>query len=337
MVFDQQNFSNDHKTRSLLCKRLDNGNLIILLDLCHVIFDVNLKLKDRYDFSLLHASSCILRDCFMGTIFPFELIKWLVGKLLELECITHAVLLNDGDSWVVGDQTTSCDTSYKALLTIVSINAKNISKRVQSIYKRTKKTSIAIVRNKNLSVEDCFSLVDNIAISDFHNDINSDLVNLLNKKGSSIMPTSGFFNKITYMFMSYVMESLTDIEFFTKDRNHEIKMTDGCPCCLSNVQDAFHMCSVIQASNEKCIVVVSTSFEKEFDVESFEERFISGSNIRILPDNSKFLFYSLLQTTPTAGGKDIDKLRKDALVKLSNMLDDCRKKRDEFRPTSESV
>ena len=87
-----------------------------------------------------------------------------------------------------------------------------------------------------MSVEDCFSLVDNIAISDFHNnDINSDLVNLLNEKGSSIMP-SGFFNKIMYMFMSYVMESLTqDIEFFTNNRNHEIKMTDGCPCCLSNV------------------------------------------------------------------------------------------------------
>ena len=99
------------------------------------------------------------------------------------------------------------------------------------------------------------------------------------------------------------------------------------------------MCSAIQASNEKCIVVVSTSFEKEFDVESFEERFISGSNITILPDNSKFFFYSsLLRTTPTAGsGKDIDKLRKDALVKLSNMLDDCRKKRDEFRPASETV
>ena len=133
----------------------------------------------------------------MGTIFPFELTKWLAGKLSELECITHAVLSNDRDSWVVGDQT-SCDTSYKALLTIVSINAKNISKRVQSIYKRTK-TPITIVKNKNLSVEDCFSLVDNIAISDFHNDINSDLVNLLNEKGSSIMPTSGFFNKTDFL------------------------------------------------------------------------------------------------------------------------------------------
>ena len=228
-------------------------------------FDVYLKLKDRYDFSLLHVSLCILRDCF--------------------------------------------------------INAKNISKRAQSIYKRTKKTPITIVRKKNLSVEDCFSLVDNIAISDFHNNngINSDLVNLLDEKGSSIiMPSGGFFNKITYMFMSYVMESLTTddnnyIELFTNnDRNHhEIKMTDGYPCCLSNVRDAVHMCSAIQASNEKCIVVVSTSFEKEFDVESFEERFISGSNITILPDNSKFFFYSsLLRTTPTTGGgKDKDKLR----------------------------
>ena len=60
MVFDQQNFSNDRRTCLLLCKRLDNGNLIVLLDLYYATFDVNLKLKDRYDFSLLHASSCIL-------------------------------------------------------------------------------------------------------------------------------------------------------------------------------------------------------------------------------------------------------------------------------------
>ena len=60
MVFDQQNFSNDRRTRSLLYKRLDNSNLIILLHLYYVTFDVNLKLKDRHDFSLLHASSCIL-------------------------------------------------------------------------------------------------------------------------------------------------------------------------------------------------------------------------------------------------------------------------------------
>ena len=60
MVFDQQNFSNDHRTCSLLCKRLDNSNLIVLLDLYYATFDVNLKLKDRYDFSLLHTSLCIL-------------------------------------------------------------------------------------------------------------------------------------------------------------------------------------------------------------------------------------------------------------------------------------
>ena len=140
--------------------------------------------------------------------------------------------------------------------------------------------------------------LSNIAISDFHNDINSDLVNLLNEKGSSLMPTSGFFNKIMYMLMSYIMESLTDnnIEFFTTNRNHEIKMTDGCPCCLSNVRDALHMCSAIQASDEKCIVVVSTSFEKEFDVKSFEERFISGSNITIYQTtpNSYFILCELL-------------------------------------------
>ena len=70
MVFDQLQHSGDsdgRRTRTLLCKKLDDGNLSVLLDLYYSIFNTaDFSLQSRYDFSLLHTSSCIVRGCFSG-------------------------------------------------------------------------------------------------------------------------------------------------------------------------------------------------------------------------------------------------------------------------------
>ena len=69
MVFDQLHHgdSGGRRMRTLLCKKLDDGNLSVLLDLYYSIFNTaEFSLQSRYDFSLLHTSSCILRGCFSG-------------------------------------------------------------------------------------------------------------------------------------------------------------------------------------------------------------------------------------------------------------------------------
>ena len=69
MVFDQLHGGDSGRcrTRTLLCKRLDDGNLSVLLDLYYSIFNTSeFSLQSRYGFSLLHTSSCILRGCFSG-------------------------------------------------------------------------------------------------------------------------------------------------------------------------------------------------------------------------------------------------------------------------------
>ena len=71
MVFDQlhggDSSGGGHRTRTLLCKKLDDGNFSVLLDLYYSIFNTAaFSLQSRYDFSLLHTSSCILRGCFSG-------------------------------------------------------------------------------------------------------------------------------------------------------------------------------------------------------------------------------------------------------------------------------
>ena len=71
MVFDQLHSGDSSggrcRTRTLLCKKLDDSNLSVLLNLYYSIFNTaEFSLQSRYDFSLLHTSSCILSGCFSG-------------------------------------------------------------------------------------------------------------------------------------------------------------------------------------------------------------------------------------------------------------------------------
>ena len=68
MVFDQlHGDSGGCRMHTLLCKKLDDdGNLNVLFDLYYSIFNTEFSLQSRYDFSLLHTSSCILIGCFSG-------------------------------------------------------------------------------------------------------------------------------------------------------------------------------------------------------------------------------------------------------------------------------
>ena len=96
MVFDQHGGdSGGCRMHTLLCKRLDDGNLNVLLDLYYSIFNTSeFSLQSRYDFSLLHTSSCILRGCFSGQLCPFEVVSWLSVELSKLECASLTTLLD---------------------------------------------------------------------------------------------------------------------------------------------------------------------------------------------------------------------------------------------------
>ena len=83
MVFDQLQHGGDsgggRRTRTLLCKKLDDGNSSVLLDLYYSIFNTEkFSLQSRYDFLLLHTSLCIHRGCFSGRLFLFEVVSWAI-------------------------------------------------------------------------------------------------------------------------------------------------------------------------------------------------------------------------------------------------------------------
>ena len=76
LLFDQVD-SGKSRIRAFLCRRIDERNLCIMLELYYASFDEKLSAKDRYEWSLLwsllYTSSCLLRNCFRGSTFPFSL------------------------------------------------------------------------------------------------------------------------------------------------------------------------------------------------------------------------------------------------------------------------
>ena len=79
------------RIRTFLCTR-DRGSLRILLDVYGSIFDPSTTIEERYNLSLLHAATCLLRDCFDGTIFPTKLVEWLSSGIEEFKHVSCATL-----------------------------------------------------------------------------------------------------------------------------------------------------------------------------------------------------------------------------------------------------
>ena len=71
-----------------------------MLHLYYTSFDEKLSAKDRYEWYLLHTFSCLLRNCFRGSTFPFSLSLWLTGKFVSTEYIVEGVLALPDDMWV---------------------------------------------------------------------------------------------------------------------------------------------------------------------------------------------------------------------------------------------
>ena len=209
---------------------------------------------------------------------------------------------------------------------------------------------ITIVENKNLSVEDCFSIMDHVVEKDKFSDggVNENFYEVLSKSGltATIDPTTNqSLFKIKFLQLANTMGVLDEdgSNMLTKDNNHLIQMVDSCPQCMSSntlnttVQ---HMCREIGHLSGATTIIASGSFEREFDMESFHERVVLCTDLTLPIGNDKYFFYSLTtkpQNMESVGGKSMNTLCTESLTALFNMLDDCKHKKDDFRPASENV
>ena len=161
------------------------------------------------------------------------MVSWLSIELSKLECVSLTTLLDPRDSWVIDDDKQPMLTpTCNILLTLITVDSKSISKRVRSKHKRTR----TIVKNKNLSVEDCFSIVDHVVEKDKFSDgsVNENFYEVLSKSGltATIDPTTNqSLFKIKFLQLADTMGVLDEdgSNMLTKDDNHLIQMVDSCP------------------------------------------------------------------------------------------------------------
>ena len=91
------------------------------------------------------------------------MVSWLSVQLSKLECASLTTLLDPRDSWVIDEEQPLLTPTHNILLTLITVDSKSISKGVRSKHKRTR------IIVKNLSVEDCFSIMDHVVEKDsFH-------------------------------------------------------------------------------------------------------------------------------------------------------------------------
>ena len=172
---------------------------------------------------------------------------------------------------------------------------------------------------------------------------------MLSKIGLTATTTNQSLFKIKFLQLADTMGVLdedgsSNMLTAKDDDKHLIQMVDSCPQCLSSNNTlnttVQHMCREIAHSSGATTVIANGSFEREFDMESFHEQVVSCTDLTLPIGNDKYFFYSLTtkpQNMESVCGKSMNTLRTESLMALSNMLDDCKRKRDDFRPTSENI
>ena len=143
------------------------------------------------------------------------------------------------------------------------VDSKSILKRVHSKHKRRR----TIV--KNLSVEDCFSIVDHVVEKDkFSDGVNENFYKVLSKSGATTTINQSLF-KIKFLQLADtmgVLDGSSNVLTAKDDDKHLIQMVDSCPQCLSSNNTlnttVQHMCREIAHSSGATTVIASGSFEK---------------------------------------------------------------------------
>ena len=180
---------------------------------------------------------------------------------------------------------------------------------------------------------------------DKFSDVDENFYKVLSKSGLTATTNQSLF-KINFPQLADTMGVLDEdvhVVLTKDDDNHSIQMVDSCPQChlLSSSNNTLnttvqHMCREIAHLSAATTIIASGSFEREFDMESFHKRVVSCTDLTLPIGNDKCFFY-LTQQNMESGGKSMNTLCTESLMALSNMLDDCRCKRDDFRPASENV
>ena len=115
----------------------------------------------------------------------------------------------------------------------------------------------------------------------FSDGVNENFYEVLPKSGLTATTTNQSLFKIKFLQLADTMgvldeDSGSNMLMAKNDDNHLIQMVDSCPQCHLSSSNTLnttvqHMCREITHSSGATTIIASSSFEREFDMESFHE------------------------------------------------------------------
>ena len=137
--------------------------------------------------------------------------------------------------------------------------------------------------------------------------------------------------------MANLINTLTcvvDMEFHPNDDAYPLdNMTNTCSKCWGDVESSIHCCGMVCTDEEGVDIIASLSFEKEFNLATCTEDYVSVRNLSMSTTERKLFFYAVTTATTAAaavGGKDIKTLKNNALKDLTDTIESFMDKKDAF-------
>ena len=348
LLFDQSCDDQKH-THAFLCKCV-NGNLLMVQDLYYASLDEKWTPVIRYEHSLIYMASCVMRNCFRGSTFPYKVALWLATNLASIECITlgtlplHStwLLSEDESHWttlVINDTVFKHKIHFDNLLMCISINRSSVASHVSVAQKRPR-DRLCIINQDNF--KECFTFLDCTTSSQGNHSVFE--LNWCYDEFSSLLhdvTTTTMCDNIMQSFKStsphQVMKGMShEFKFINQPPKHEI-MSKSCLCCKATIKDAVQKYGEVMMPPTYHVFASVTS-EKRFDFNSCDDKCISMVNLTMTDTDSQLFFYSVAKEPDAqCGGKDMNTLRTSALHELTSMMDSFKEKWDAHRPSSETV
>ena len=99
--------------------------------------------------------------------------------------------------------------------------------------------------------------------------------------------------KIKLLSLYDAMECMptADVKFINQPQ--PIIMNKACSCCKSDVNRAVQVCGRVNTSDETYDIIATLSFEKEFNLATCNEEYVSTTNLSMLDTESKLLLYKV--------------------------------------------
>ena len=331
-----------------MCKRVSKDNLCITLDLYYSLFDENISAREKYELSLFHTASVLLRQYYRGSLFPFELVVWIAKKISSIECVVQAGLSSTNDTWVLNEDHTPIHQAvfkhgvrYDTIVVCVSINREMVCSRICRAGKRPRSSLLRMVDDD--SIMQCFNFVDEIQSS--LGNCEPVLSSVNSHSFKDCLERAGEFEQNENEYVSQTIKMANLIDALTCD-NTELhpdeypldNMTNTCSKCRGDVESSVHCCGMVRTDEEGVDIIGSLSFEKEFNLAMCTEDYVSVSNLSMSTTERKLFFYAVTTTTAAVGGgKDIKTLKNNALKDLTDTIESFMDKKDSFRPANDTV